>query len=444
LEPTVDQRRSHLGRHRRPSGPRLLSRTRSAGAAFAVAAALTLAAGPALAAPVPPRPTPTDVAQAQAAAQQASHQLAHLHGKLLVAARRVEAAAHAADHAQARFSAQLIVQHAAADRARRADQQTTAARAVYERDHAAFVRLIASVYESGGTSGGVDEIGNMLAAPDPSAVLATAQTRQMIADQQAQVVDRARAATAAYRSAQQRQQAALAAERRATAAVRTLRDRATLALSVARTTMRSLHRRLITAKAGRATAEQVLSSFLGGWTLADPARADELNRKYLALAQRAAGEPPAPRRGSWTAAMGQSVAWRALLAIGTPYAWAGGNAAGPTTGVCASGPARHDCQVRGFDCSGLSLYGWAPYLALPHLASAQYSDAGHLHPAPTDLLPGDLVFWSSNGRVAGIHHVAVYVGDGNVVQAPQSGDIVRVTPLGSVDSGYFGATRPLS
>jgi cell wall-associated NlpC family hydrolase len=40
--------------------------------------------------------------------------------------------------------------------------------------------------------------------------------------------------------------------------------------------------------------------------------------------------------------------------------------------------------------------------------------------------------------------VAVYVGDGNVVQAPQSGDIVRVTPLGSVDSGYFGATRPLS
>jgi cell wall-associated NlpC family hydrolase len=142
--------------------------------------------------------------------------------------------------------------------------------------------------------------------------------------------------------------------------------------------------------------------------------------------------------------MGRTAARRALLAIGTPYAWAGGNAAGPTTGVCARGPARHDCQLRGFDCSGLSLYGWAPYLALPHLASTQYTAAGHLHPAPADLRPGDLVFWSSNTRASGIHHVAVYVGDGNVVQAPQSGDIVRVTPLGSVDSGYFGATRPLT
>ena len=142
--------------------------------------------------------------------------------------------------------------------------------------------------------------------------------------------------------------------------------------------------------------------------------------------------------------MGQTVAVRALLRIGTPYAWAGGNATGPTAGVCAGGAAHNDCHVSGFDCSGLALYGWGPYLALPHLAASQYSVAGHLHPDAADLQPGDLVFWSSNGRAAGIHHVAVYVGDGNVVQAPQSGDIVRVTPLGSVDSGYFGATRPLT
>jgi cell wall-associated NlpC family hydrolase len=80
---------------------------------------------------------------------------------------------------------------------------------------------------------------------------------------------------------------------------------------------------------------------------------------------------------------------------------------------------------------------------MPHLAAEQYF-AGRLHPAVPALKPGDLVFWSNNGKAAGIHHVAVYIGNGNVVQAPNSGDIVRVTPLANVDSGYFGATRPLT
>lgn len=438
----MDQRRSHVGRHRRPSGRPARAAIRVA--AFAVAVSIAVSAGPAGATPPTPPTPPQDATQAQAAARHAARHVVHLHGKLRAQARQVAAASRTADRAQARFSAQLLVQRAAADRAWSATQRTIAARAVYERDHAAFVRLIASVYESGDISGGVGEIANLLVAPDPSALLANAQTRQMVAAQQAQVVDRARAATDAYRSAQQRRRAALAVERHATDALRTLRDRAARALRTADDTMRSLRGRLARARADRAKADAVLSSFLDGWALADPARADALNRHYLALAQQDTDHPPAPRSRSWTAAMGRTVAERALLEIGTPYAWAGGNAAGPTTGVCAHGAARHDCQVRGFDCSGLSLYGWAPYLALPHFAATQYTGAGHLHPAPAELRPGDLVFWSSNGRVSGIHHVAVYVGDGNVVQAPQSGDIVRVTPLGSVDSGYFGATRPLT
>jgi cell wall-associated NlpC family hydrolase len=97
----------------------------------------------------------------------------------------------------------------------------------------------------------------------------------------------------------------------------------------------------------------------------------------------------------------------------------------------------------GFDCSGLALFGWAPFLSMPHLAAEQYF-AGHVHPAVSALKPGDLVFWSTNRTAAGIHHVALYIGNGNVVQAPNSGDIVRVTPLANVDAGYFGATRPLT
>ena len=183
---------------------------------------------------------------------------------------------------------------------------------------------------------------------------------------------------------------------------------------------------------------------LGGWSMADPAQAAALNAHYRQLAARAAALPHPKDPGHWTPALGQYAADRAMAWIGTSYAWAGGNAAGPTRGVCAGGDAAGDCQVIGFDCSGLALYGWAPFEALPHLASTQYAVAGSQHPQVTQLLPGDLVFWSDNGQASGIHHVAVYIGQGNVVQAPQSGDIVRITPLGRVDSGYFGATRPMS
>jgi peptidoglycan DL-endopeptidase RipA len=58
-------------------------------------------------------------------------------------------------------------------------------------------------------------------------------------------------------------------------------------------------------------------------------------------------------------------------------------------------------------------------------------------------MPGDLVFWSDGGEEL-IHHVAIFIGGGNVIQAPQSGDIVRITPLGQVSPGYYGATRPMT
>ena len=103
--------------------------------------------------------------------------------------------------------------------------------------------------------------------------------------------------------------------------------------------------------------------------------------------------------------------------LGTMYAWAGGNAGGPTYGVCAGDGAPNDCHVFGFDCSGLTMYGWAPYLTMSHYAATQY-EAGSYHPGLSKLRPGDLLFWSSNGTISGIHHVAMYIGGGSVIQAP--------------------------
>lgn len=147
----------------------------------------------------------------------------------------------------------------------------------------------------------------------------------------------------------------------------------------------------------------------------------------------------------WTPAMGRSAVARAESWLGMPYSWAGGNASGPTLGQCDPGTGGDlDCHVVGFDCSGLVMYAWGPYISLAHYAASQYTEAGSYHPSVGNLMPGDLVFWSSDGTISGIHHVAIYIGNGNVIQAPESGEVIQITPLDQVSWGYFGATRPLT
>jgi cell wall-associated NlpC family hydrolase len=148
--------------------------------------------------------------------------------------------------------------------------------------------------------------------------------------------------------------------------------------------------------------------------------------------------------GQWTAAIGQQIADRALQWLGWPYSYDAGNAQGPTYGRAVDYDSRNDATVFGFDCSGLTLYALAPWRALDHYAATQYNQAGSYHPSTAQLLPGDLVFWSDDGTLAGIGHVAIYLGAGQVVQAPYSGAYIEVTPLDQVESGYYGATRPLS
>jgi cell wall-associated NlpC family hydrolase len=154
--------------------------------------------------------------------------------------------------------------------------------------------------------------------------------------------------------------------------------------------------------------------------------------------------PPAASTGSWTASKGQAAANRALSQLGVPYSWAGGNYDGPTWGVDSPGTAgANDSKVFGFDCSGLAMYAWSPHgLYLDHFAASQYY-AGSVHPQPGQFMPGDLLFWSEGG-IGAIHHMALYIGGGNVVHAPRSGDVVRVAPWDQMSASYLGATRPLT
>jgi cell wall-associated NlpC family hydrolase len=113
---------------------------------------------------------------------------------------------------------------------------------------------------------------------------------------------------------------------------------------------------------------------------------------------------------------GEAAVNSALGQLGTPYVWGGG----------APG---------GFDCSGLVswAYAQAGRGGLPHFTGALWNSGTHIS-SQSDLAPGDLVFFH------GLGHVGLYIGGGNFVHAPHTGDVVKISNLGSY-GGYVGAVR---
>ncbi|MGW4699716.1 C40 family peptidase [Streptomyces sp. NPDC004285] len=135
----------------------------------------------------------------------------------------------------------------------------------------------------------------------------------------------------------------------------------------------------------------------------------------------------------------------ALAQRGTPYSWGGGNANGPSTGICCSPSGKSGAHIRGFDCSGLTLYAYAQAgITLPRTA-AQQAGQGHRIPASAGiqaLRPGDLVFFAYDPtHDPTIHHVAIYLGNGQMINAPRPGTQVRTEALW--DDGYAGGARLL-
>lgn len=136
----------------------------------------------------------------------------------------------------------------------------------------------------------------------------------------------------------------------------------------------------------------------------------------------------------------------ALSHLGTPYAWGGGGPTGPTQGIRDGGVAdRHgDYKKIGFDCSGLTEYAYAQAgIAIGGDSRTQYASGGTRH-SFRDARPGDLLF--SGNTPTTIHHVAIYLGRiygrDYVVEAPQSGDVVKVSMTPIVGQYRTDVVRP--
>jgi peptidoglycan DL-endopeptidase RipA len=109
---------------------------------------------------------------------------------------------------------------------------------------------------------------------------------------------------------------------------------------------------------------------------------------------------------------------RGMSQIGVPYSWGGGNAAGPSKGIDSG------AGITGFDCSGLVLFSFAGVgIKLPHYSGSQYN-LGRKIPS-AQMRRGDVIFYGPGGS----QHVTIYLGEGQMLEAPDIGLKVRVAPV---------------
>ena len=135
----------------------------------------------------------------------------------------------------------------------------------------------------------------------------------------------------------------------------------------------------------------------------------------------AASLPPSPggiSRGNSSGA--EAAIAYAQAQLGKSYRW---GAAGPDT----------------VDCSGLTREAWQQGgVAMPHYSVAQYAQSQKI--PLSELRRGDLVFFASGSDYRSIFHVALYLGNAQMVEAPYTGENVRISSIWR--SSLFGAARP--
>jgi peptidoglycan DL-endopeptidase CwlO len=325
----------------------------------------------------------------------AKHQAASLQVQVTQLQLRVEIASEKFDGAQAEL-AQLINSQEQATRA------ATAATVAAQNARAAAESSTRALYMSGGIAGLYAAV---LTGENPASLLDGLHSVQVVSD----------AATASLSNVDSAVQAAADADANV-AALRTRQDTLTAQAASASTDAQSA-----------LAQEQAILDNTNAEVVALEAQLqiqiDEQNAAKdaatLAAAQQAA--LAAGIQGGTPTQLAVTAIDAARTQLGKPYVYGG------------SGP-------DSWDCSGLTQWAFAQAgVLLPRTAADQYAAV------PTkvqlgDLQPGDLLFWATNtADPSTIHHVAIYLGAGEMLAAPHTGDLVQIQPV--YLDGYIGAVR---
>ena len=379
--------------------------------------------------PPPPPPNPTDgqLDASRSAVTQRTTQVAGLTSRLSALDDQAAAIALELSARQEQANRALVDQQnakAAADEASRvaaaARQATTAASADVDALRARVDEFVTARYQQGLDIG---PLGLLTAPGGPQGVLDRSAFADLIAEQQQQALDSlqralvakvnadslARKAEDDARAAEERAEAASAAAAAAVASVQAKAAAQAALLAQVRTQREQVAAQLAAALASDADLRAQRDRFVS-W------------QEAVAAAQRAGVGQVVRGTGAV-----RSVIDRAMSQLGVQYAWGGGNGRGPTLGVRDGGiaDAFGDYRRVGFDCSGLMIYAFAAAgVALPHYSGYQYT-AGRQVPIGARQ-PGDMLFYAEDGSIG---HVALYVGNGMMVEAPYSGAAVRLVPM---------------
>ncbi|TCP50847.1 cell wall-associated NlpC family hydrolase [Tamaricihabitans halophyticus] len=439
-------------RSRRTSGFGRLAVLGAASLAVLLGATGTASAVP----PPPPNPSDSELEESRQEANTQASRVGQLTNRLAEAESRLvklqtEVAVKLEDAEKARVDLQTA--RSEAEEAKRlagvADREAKAANANIRRAYDQVDEFVAGSYQQGSTVGSVSAY---LSADSPKDLLARADMLESVSSDQLnglEAMERARTEKAnkdstaraalqraerAQTTAEQAKVTADNARQTAIEARESQRGRTSEVEAEKREVEQQLHQARLQAgglEAQRARYEE--------W---QAAKAQEEAEAAAAAAQQQAAAPQAssqqaaaPSGGSGSApppaASGgiESVIARGMSQLGVPYSWGGGNANGPTIGVRDGGVADSygDYMKVGFDCSGLMVYAFAAVgVPLPKYSGYQYT-AGQQVPV-SQMQRGDMIFWPG--------HVALYLGNGQMLEAPYSGSQVRVAPV------RYGGMRP--
>jgi cell wall-associated NlpC family hydrolase len=285
------------------------------------------------------------------------------------------------------------------------------ARASLQRSQVALSRRLVQIYTTSDETAG---LGVLLGATSLDDFLNRVDTQTSMSSQDSSIVRQ----VTASRAAVQRHQRALATAHAGQARVVGQRaaQRASISRQLAqrRSLLSSIQGQIAHLKAMERARQIALAGQARARIASTPAPSDPSTVVGASAAVPGATAAPPSSHGG--------VVGIAMRYLGVPYRWGG---ASPS----------------GFDCSGLVMYVYGKLgIHLTHFSGAQYHEGV---PVPRDALaPGDLVFFDQGPLGPG--HVGIYAGGGEFIQAPHTGDVVKISSLSDASYAlrYVGAVRP--